>query len=172
MGGYGSTRWGWHSKATTVEECRSIEVARWVREDIIAPDTRRLGCWAWMNSYTGERTASLGYEVDTRGRPPWVRLFYTVTPWGGEPVDYDYKIQLVTTRPNFGGQRWWFVCPLLGCGRRVLKVYLPPSGRYYGCRQCYRLTYESSQESHKYDSLFRGMGYDSEVARLLLKRYR
>ena len=40
----------------------------------------------------------------------------------------------------------WFVCPLVGCGRRVGKLYLPPGGRYYGCRHCYRLTYESAQE--------------------------
>jgi len=94
--------------------------------------------------------ASIGYEADTRGRPRWVRLFYAITPWGGKGEDYDYKIRLVTTRPNFGGQRWWFVCPLVkggrDCSRRVGKLYLPPGGRHYGWRQCYELTYESAQE--------------------------
>lgn len=150
MGGYGSTRWGSHSKATTVEECRTIDVSRWVREGVIALDTWRMGGWAWTNSYTGEQTASIGYEVDTRGRPPWARLFYTVTPWGREPEKYDYKILLATTHPNYGGLRWWFVCPLTkggrACYRRCGKLYLPPGGRYYGCRQCYELTYESAQE--------------------------
>ena len=28
------------------------------------------------------------------------------------------------------------------------KLYLPPGGKYYGCRHCYDLTYESSQTSH------------------------
>ena len=146
MGGYGSGRWGLHSKATTVEECRSLDVNRWMREDMIAPDMRRYGAWIWKNSYTGEQTASLGYEVDTRGRPPWVRLSYTITPWGGTPAEYDYKILLTQTWPNYGGRRWWFVCPLVGCGQRCGKLYLSPGGRYYGCRQCYRLTYESAQE--------------------------
>ncbi len=150
MGGYGSGRWGLHSKATTVEECRSLDVNRWMREGIIVPDTRRWGGWAWTNSHTGEQTASLGYEADTRGRVPWVRLFYTITPRGGEPVDYDYKILLASTIPNYGGRRWWFVCPLVkggrSCYRRCGKLYLPPGGRYYGCRQCYELTYASAQE--------------------------
>jgi len=150
MGGYGSTRWGSHSKATTVEECRLIEAARWVQEGIIAPDTRRWGVWAWTNSYSGEQTASLGYEANTTGRAPWVRLQYTVTPRGGAPEDYNYTILLVTTRPNYGGLRWWFVCPLTkggrDCSRRCGKLYLPPGGRHYGCRACYELSYESAQE--------------------------
>src|SRR5687767_14665848 len=93
-----------------------------------------------------------GYETQLRDQPPWVRLSYTVTPWGGEPVDYDYKILLASTTPNYGGQRWWFVCPLTkggrDCFRRVGKLYLPPGGRHYGCRQCYDLSYESAH-SHK-----------------------
>ena len=150
MGGYGSTRWGAYSKATTVEECRSLDVNRWMREGIIAPDTRCYGSWVWTNSATGERAASIGYEVDTQGRLGWVRLYYTVTPWDGDPVDYDYKISLVSTTPNYGGRRWWFVCPLVkggrSCYRRCGKLYLPPGGRYYGCRHCYELTYTSAQE--------------------------
>jgi hypothetical protein len=30
-------------------------------------------------------------------------------------------------------------------------LYLPPGGKFFGCRQCYDLTYESCQRSHKYD---------------------
>ena len=150
LGGFGSTRWGWHSKATTVEECRSLDVNRWIREGIIVPESRRWGSWVWTNRYTNKQAASIGYEVNTTGSPPWVRLYYTVTPWAGDPVDYDYKIALVSTMPNYGGLRWWFVCPLVtggrACMRRVGKLYMPPGGRYYGCRHCYRLTYESAQE--------------------------
>jgi hypothetical protein len=176
MGGYGSGRWDNHSKATTVEECRLLNISRWVREGVIAPDTSRRGLWVWTNSYTGERTASIGYEVDTTGSPSWARLLYTYTPMGGEPESCDYTIQLVTTRPHFGGLRWWFVCPLRGCGRRVGKLYLPPGGRYYGCRHCYQLTYESCQESHKYDRLWRKLaeetGYEPHVIARVMKRGR
>ena len=35
------------------------------------------------------------------------------------------------------------------CNRRVAKLYLPPGGRYFGCRHCYRLTYRSVQEHDK-----------------------
>jgi len=53
----------------------------------------------------------------------------------------------VTTRPYFGGIRWWFICPLIvegrACQERVRRLHLPPGGRYFGCRRCYNLTYES-----------------------------
>jgi hypothetical protein len=35
------------------------------------------------------------------------------------------------------------------CYRRVGKLYLPPGGRYFGCRHCYDLTYTSCQEHDK-----------------------
>jgi len=31
----------------------------------------------------------------------------------------------------------------------VGKLYLPPGGKYFGCRHCYNLTYKSCQESDK-----------------------
>ena len=33
-------------------------------------------------------------------RKPW---------WLGEKRESDYPIRLLTTRPNFGGARWWFI---------------------------------------------------------------
>jgi len=38
--------------------------------------------------------------------------------------------------------RHWFKCPL--CGRRSFKLYLPPGGTVFGCRDCHHLTYTSS----------------------------
>ncbi len=42
-----------------------------------------------------------------------------------------------------------FVCGLVvngrSCGARVKKLYLPPGGRYFGCRRCHDVTYESAQ---------------------------
>lgn len=154
MGGSGSGRRYVWDKKTTVEECRALDAARWMREGILLPDVRKGGSWVWMNAYTKQQTASIGYVVDTMD-PPYctVRLFYTVTPYAGEPKHYDYKILLVTTRPHFGGVRWWFRCPLtrngVPCFRRVQKLYMPPGNSYYGCRHCYDLTYTSSQESDK-----------------------
>jgi len=65
-------------------------------------------------------------------------------------TDYDYKISLTKTPCNFGGVRYWFICPLsvngVYCGRRTGTLYLASGGNYFGCRQCYDLSYESRNE--------------------------
>jgi hypothetical protein len=39
----------------------------------------------------------------------WVRLKYEMTDyWTGEPLAIDDKVYLATSRPPFGGLRWWF----------------------------------------------------------------
>jgi hypothetical protein len=151
MGGWGSTRWGRHNKKTTVEECRQLDVSRWVREGIVTWDTWRQGSWCW--TYGDGSTSTISYEVDTRDPArPWARLHYDFPMVEGRP-SYDYRVELQTTRPHFGGHRWWFTCALSAngvyCGRRVRKLYLPPGERYFGCRHCYDLTYTSCQESDK-----------------------
>jgi hypothetical protein len=66
------------------------------------------------------------------------------------------RVPLLTTRPNYGGARFWFACPFSSktgepCRRRVGRLYLPPGELRFGCRQCHALTYKSSQESHRYE---------------------
>ena len=67
--------------------------------------------------------------------------------------DVEFPILLRPTATHFGGLRWWFTCPLIvngvACQRRVGKLYLPPRARYFGCRNCHRLSYRSSQKAHR-----------------------
>ena len=78
-------------------------------------------------------------------------LYSSIDPQSGKQTDYNYDVKLETTPCNYGGRRHWFICPLtvdgVGCGRRVATLYLPPNARYFGCRHCYKLFYNSSNES-------------------------
>lgn len=165
MGGSGSGNhyhWWRPSKKTVVENCRRLDVNQLMREGALRAGTHSSGAWNWSDARTGEQKSSIGYEFWTLdGTAPWLRLFYTFT----ETQDrLDYRVGLTTTRLRFGGVRWWFICPLVvngrPCGRRVAKLYLPPHGRYFGCRHCHDLTYTSCQESHKFDGLCRVMAGD------------
>jgi hypothetical protein len=62
----------------------------------------------------------------------------------GQSTFADTHIKLVASRPNFGGVRWWFVCP---CGRRVARLYLPRGRWQLACRRCHRLAYASQRLS-------------------------
>lgn len=151
MGGYGSTRWNSHSKKNTVEDGLRLNVNQLIQNRKLQTGLHLFGSWEWKNNYTGEVTSSMGYELNTTNTNYyWLRLHYTIS---STQERIDFKVRLTTSRPNFGGLRWWFVCPLIvngkACNRRASKIYSPPGSRYFGCRHCNDLTYTSCQESDK-----------------------
>jgi hypothetical protein len=172
MGGYGS---GWQgSKKTQVEDSLVLSTTSLLHRKALVPGAWTAGSWAW--TYEGEAAphATIGYEASLQNpADAWLRLHYTVS---GEPVDY--RLRLVTTRPTYGGRRWWFICPLVrrdgGPPRRVAKLYLPPGGRYFGSRAAYGLTYASCQESGQFRRLYRHLaaelGTDEAGIRRVLGR--
>jgi hypothetical protein len=89
------------------------------------------------------------------------------TPFGlplRNPVEQ--RISLVTTTPNYGGIRWWFVCPIdhggRPCGERAGKLYLPTNASLFGCRSCFNLTYRRSP------TLASGRQFSSRVPELFI----
>jgi hypothetical protein len=98
------------------------------------------GSLAWTRGE--QKTGSISWRVAEKG----VYLDYQITPPGGESVAYNYLVSLTYTWLVSGGRRMWWVCPLVGCGRRCAVLYLPPGARYFGCRRCYDLAYRSQQD--------------------------
>lgn len=179
MGGSGSGRYGSCSVKQRVENCRVMEIGNLVRDGIVSK-TPSQGSIVWTNTRTGERVASVGYSCTGYGDDWMLVLDYTITRYDDEKKEINLQIPLQITRPNFGGERWWFTCPLVvggcSCRRKVCKLYLPPGGIYFGCRHCYNLTYKSCQESHTFDSLHalvaRQAGCSiATVKRMFRKRY-
>jgi hypothetical protein len=121
-----------------------------------------------MRTSEAEPFATIGFETDIVGPAhAWMRLRYTAN---GNPVDY--RVRLTTTPPNFGGLRWWFLCPLVradgGPRGRVAKLYLPPGQAYFGSREGHGLTYTSCQESH--DRLFRRIAAERGTSEAIVRR--
>ncbi len=139
--GIGSGSWYRWDKKTTVEDGLTLDLCKLIRQKLIIPCSHVKGPLIWMRVSDGERTASIGYEanlLDPYGA--WIRLSYT-----NNDKPLDYKVRLTTTRPHYGGLRWWFVCP--SSGRRAAKLYLPPGGDIFASRKAYGLVYHSQQES-------------------------
>ncbi len=162
MGGFGSGnthRWLGHSKKTVVEDCLSIDANRWMREGILRAGVLLGGGWRWTYRRGGE--CSISYEVWTldMAQPQLILSYSRKNPDTGQKEPVNYPVNLATTRPRFGGLRWWFLCPLnvngRGCNHRVGKLYLPSGCRYFGCRRCHELTYTRCQESRKNDAFYR-----------------
>jgi len=162
-------RWSYSSRWTT-NECKSLSVQFLNKHHYFDGGVRWGGC-NW--SRNGEQTGSIGFTVSTHPDDEYIRFQYTQTDRNtNEKTELDYKAQLDWTACHFGGRRWWFICPLVvngrACNRRVGVLYLG-SGKYFGCRHCYNLTYESSKESHKFDRMFLKMGVSPKMVKELFK---
>jgi hypothetical protein len=148
MGGYGSGRRG---AGPTVQSAFRVEIDALRRDGLIRPGVRG-GC---VIRFSGPYR-DLDVECETHIGGPWndwVRLKYEMTDyWTGEPFEIDDKIFLATSRPPFGGLRWWFLCPHLN--RRVRNLYLPLGGRHFWSRRAYELAYASQRET-KFDRALR-----------------
>jgi hypothetical protein len=135
-----------------------------VRLGLIAPGLYRSGPLVWRNVDTGEEAGSIGFVSDTtagdRGR---FDLSYCLGP---ERRLVECPVRLETSRPHFGGLRWWFVCPL--SGRWVRKLYLHFGCDHFASREALGLTYQVCREDvgaraqRRADKLWRRLGPEGE----------
>lgn len=115
-----------------------------------------IGCIEKGASDRGARVAGSGPAMARRLRPSACAPMtdgscYPIVTEGGDNEEWENveePVPIVWAPCNFGGARPWFVCPGIvngiSCRRRVGKLY--GSGRYFLCRQCYRLAYQSQRE--------------------------
>jgi len=135
MGGPGSgNRWRYGAKSTT-DDYRTLDVRCFEGAGMLTPG-RRAG-WQWTRD--GETVAS----IQMRAEQDRVFLIYRHRSGDAEWKDEQYPVRIVRMPCNLGGERPWFICPAVGCGRRVAILY---GGGIFACRHCYRLAYPSARE--------------------------
>ena len=145
----GRRRW---TDRLTVEVCQWIDIQAMHRDGVLVspPGTR----WAvlWKDA-DGKAESTLGYSVVANPRGG-IALRIDAMPTDGHlGSDFTYLIEIATSRPRFGGRRYWFRCPAVRdgtpCGKRVGRLYLPPGQQIFACRVCYNLTYWTVQTRDK-----------------------
>lgn len=146
MGGRGSGNWYRWNKKAVIEDCRCLDINWMVKLGAIPKCGWRNGSWIWTDSETGETNSTIGYEADTRvPENSFLRVHYTFTE---SQKRIDYKIRLSRSKANYGGERFWFLCPVTG--KRVSKLYLHPGGDIFASRHAYGLAYRTQSESWEY----------------------
>jgi hypothetical protein len=136
MGGFGSGRQG--GKRCT-NDMLALDVRSIHRAGRLKP-----GTWCgWQWTRNGEKTASIQIRVefdrvvlDYRNRSGHHN--------GGEWETMNYAVRLDWTNCKFGGRRAWWLCPAVGCGRRVAVLF---GGRVFACRRCHDLAYRCQRET-------------------------
>lgn len=134
MGGFGSGR---HTNIDCTDDCRSIDVRSWQRQDLLRAGLSFSCSWSRRGKSTG--------QINVSSEPGAMKLSYSCRVLGGDWQYLDYAVSLQTTTCRYGGKRYWFTCPAVGCGQRVAVLYL--GGKYFACRKCYQLAYKSQRET-------------------------
>lgn len=152
MGGYGSGQWQSYEAKSLVEETITLNIFKLYREGFLVPGVSCSGTFTCGNS-------SMGFIL----KNDLLTLHYSFSsgPHAGQVMNY--SIQLVTTQPNYGGCRPWFLCPT--CDRRAAKLYLAYGHLKYECRRCANLAYESTRAGMR-DLRRMILSFDRRAARL------
>lgn len=158
MGGFGSGRQG---GGQCTDDMRPLDVRKIQRTGLLRP-----GQWFnWQWTCNDEVTATIGLRVEADR----VVLTYRNRSRhhnGGDWESMNYPVLLAWTPCAFGGQRVWWRCPAVGCGRRVAVLH---GGRVFACRQCHQLTYRCQREAaddrstRRADTIRRRLGWEPGI---------
>ena len=168
MGGFGSGRTGGRPLA---DSSLRIDLA-WMLRTWRA----RVGAHTWGSLHWtcgGQDAGSIGYaaKLHEPGRER-LELFFDRMRHG-ERNETRQTVRLTDTRPQYGGKRWWMLCPVTG--HRVGKLYLPSGGDIFASRKAWRLSYQSQRNAphdRAFERLFRlqkKLGCEQGFERPILK---
>jgi hypothetical protein len=157
MGGYGSTRWGSHSKRDTVGDGLVLSMRPLLK--LIKEGREWPGLVTWSRGE--EKRAEISVALEPGDGWTFLRFKYTAGR-GENKRDVSYLVEIVSVPTPKGGLKWYFLCPGHSgtCRRRCSKLYTAPGSSVFACRECHNLTYTTSQESHKFDSIYKHLAQD------------
>ena len=139
MGGIGSGNWSRWPTRSVVGTGLTLDLYKLIKDGAFCPGQITGGSLTWTRN--DEYIGSIGYSSDlTNPASGSVRLHYN-----HEDKPVDYRVLLSTTRPYFGGVRWWFVCPVNSS--RAAKLHLPSGSNIFASRQAFDLAYPSQNET-------------------------
>jgi len=151
MGGWGSGR---HGGRPTADASLRIDLAWMLRTGRAREGAWLSGSLSWNRG--GEPSGSIGYQAIMH-EPGKERLELTYTRGSGDDREQVRQtVRLCHTVPNYGGKRWWMICPFRHI--RVGKLYLPPGGDRFASRQAWRLGYQCQRDAARdqpFERLFR-----------------
>ncbi len=135
MGGFGSTRWGWHRTREVIDPLLWLDVRILARRGALTP-----GVWS-TTSWTcrGEPSGYIDHQAEAGAL---ILDYRTKGPGDADWQPVRDRIPLDHTPCHYGGSRPWFLCP--GCGGRRAVLY--SVGGRFRCVKCHDLAYSSTRE--------------------------
>ena len=146
---------GRRGRPYTIDDCLVIDLQLMMRRGWVRHGQIGSGSLAWKQH--GYPVASIQYRYDlTDPHQAELRLSFEWALSSEDPHRVEQRIALMPTRPNYGGLRWWMLCPLTG--QRAAKLYKPPGLKRFAGRGVWRLGYRSQRAPRRdqpFDRLYR-----------------
>lgn len=151
MGGYGSGR---QYGKPVAEQCFRVDLPWMLRNGRAIAGCNRGGTLSW--NCGGQHSGSISYQCNMIDvDDAWLILTYT-RGTGDDAEKVQQEIQLTTTRPHYGGRRWWMICPY--CGHRASILYKPLNGDRFASRKAWRVGYKIQRVTKRdkpFEALFK-----------------
>lgn len=151
----GSALSGRRNGKSLVENCLTLDLARLMRLGPICEGIVGQGVLDW--SIDGQRIGTAHFRLDLRdAAAARLVMAFGVADGARKPRCVSQAIRLDFTVPNFGGRRWWLICPMTG--ERVRCLHLPAGGDRFASRQALGLGYRVERLGHfdrTFEKLFR-----------------
>ena len=149
MGGYGS---GQSGGRVLTDHCLYLDIGWMLRNGRAEEGARMTGMLRW---HIGDEESGSVRYIAIMNEPGSERLELA---WRRISTNQEFRqrIDLDYTEPNYGGKRWWLVCPERRT--RATKLFLPNSGDKFLSRQAYGLAYRSQRlapADRPFERLFR-----------------
>jgi len=141
MGGFGSGKWTRYNRKTKTSHVTQINISEFRKWDCLPGRGRNepYGGYLQWSGADAEPDRSVGFEI----RSDSLVLSFVFPGDSESPSPIWQTISFDRTRCNYGGERFWFLCP--SCGTRVAVLYL--FRRRFACRHCHQLPYASQAEN-------------------------
>lgn len=130
--------------ATTTDDVKRIDAASLRKAGYLRMGKLDGMTLSWSRRGEPAGAISVDFQMNTWPEKSFIDLHYVSHSNRDEAEEkLDYRVSLLSTFCRYGGMRWWFQCPDASCERRVRILY--QSGKYFVCRKCARLWYDSQR---------------------------
>jgi hypothetical protein len=146
MGGQGSGRTSSPVSKRRVEAGLFLSIEALAEHGLLAGDTEALTTvLTWLGpGKIPMASANVTVETDDTPGVRVIQMQYNVQVYG-DSYSIREPIELRAETIANGGHRWWFACP--SCDGRRGTLYLPPGEKYFACRRCHGLVYDSQMRT-------------------------
>ena len=103
--------------------------------------------WKITWYYAENEIWNIWIEIEKNDFSWYLRVYFIQTDETWNKKEFDYRIELVTTKCNYWWVRWWFLCP---CKWNRCSILYLQNNWIFASRKTLDLCYEKQKESKKW----------------------